>query len=373
MSDVTAGALESYLTGRLAADVSVSDLHEHVEGWSRDTVSFAARWNEEGEQRERRLVVRAESDAQIEGDSAAEGNDVETEFRTMAAAEDTSVPVPETYWYEGDRSVLGGRFFVVGHLPGDAPVVWDREQRQDLYRAWDEREANEGDGKADGRAKGGSENDGGSLPSQFVDAAAGIHTLDAEDVPALADCPPDAVVERELDRWVGRYRASTVRPEPAVEECIRWFRANPPEIPETTLVHGDFRIGNILVNEGELTGVLDWELARIGDPLYDLGYASTYYFAGKLIEPIERSELACSLLDREWFYDEYERRSGRVVDRERVRYWRAFSAFVMMTIGLAGVHRFRTGETDDVRAAWFQYIVPGLVEDMLAIVREDRL
>lgn len=373
MSDVTAGALESYLTGRLSADVSISDLHEHVEGWSRDTVSFTARWNEEGEQRERRLVVRAESDAQIEGDSAAEGNDVETEFRTMAVAEDTSVPVPETYWYEGDRSVLGGRFFVVGHLPGDAPMVWDREQRQDLYRAWDEREANEGDGKADGRAKGGSENDGGSLPSQFVDAAAGIHTLDAEDVPALADCPPDAVVERELDRWVGRYRASTVRPEPAVEECIRWFRANPPEIPETTLVHGDFRIGNILVNEGELTGVLDWELARIGDPLYDLGYASTYYFAGKLIEPIERPELACSLLDREWFYDEYERRSGRRVDRERVRYWRAFSAFVMMTIGLAGVHRFRTGETDDVRAAWFQYIVPGLVEDMLAIVREDRL
>jgi aminoglycoside phosphotransferase (APT) family kinase protein len=128
----------------------------------------------------------------------------------------------------------------------------------------------------------------------------------------------------------------------------------------------------MLVDGDDLTAVLDWELARIGDPLYDLGYASLQYFAGKLIEPTERPELACSLLEREYLYDEYERRSGRTVDRERVRYWRAFSAFVMMTIGLSGVDQFRQGNTDDVRSAWFQYIVPGLVEDMLAIVREDR-
>ncbi|WP_254538250.1 phosphotransferase family protein [Halomarina litorea] len=355
MSDVTEGALATFLSDRLDADVSVDDLHEHVEGWSRDTASFTARWEESGETHERRLVVRAESDAQVEGDATGEGNDVETEFRTMDAAQDAPVPVPETHWFEGDRSVLGGRFFVVDYVPGDAPVTWDRDQRQRLYDAWDER-----DGES-------------SLPSQFVDCAVGVHTLGPGDVPELDDCPPEDVVERELDRWVGQYRDSVVRPEPAVEECIRWFRANAPEVPETTVVHGDFRIGNMLVDGDDVTALLDWELARIGDPMYDLGYASTYYFAGKLVDPIERPELACSLLDREWFYDEYERRSGRTVDRERVRYWRAFSAFVMMTIGLSGVDRFRSGETDDVRAAWFQYIVPGLVEDMLGVVREDRL
>jgi aminoglycoside phosphotransferase (APT) family kinase protein len=157
-----------------------------------------------------------------------------------------------------------------------------------------------------------------------------------------------------------------------VEEALRWFRANKPEVPEQTLVHGDFRIGNMLVDGEELSAVLDWELARVGDPMYDLGYASTYYFAGKLINPIERPELACSLLEREWFYDQYEKRTGREVDRDRVRYWRAFSAFVMMTISLAGVHRFREGQANDVRSAWFQYTVPGLVEDQLAIAREDR-
>ena len=352
MSDVTENALATHLSGRLGPDVEVSDLREHVEGWSRDTASFTASWTEDGTRHSRRLVVRAESDAQLEGDET-EGNDIETEFETMDAAQDAPVPVPETYWFEDDPDVLGGRFFIVEHLPGEAPVVWDPRQRRTLYEAWDD--------------------PGRTLPDQFVDAAAGVHEIDPVDA-GVEPVDPGDVVGREIDRWEAVYReaAEALTPEPAVEEALRWFRATAPDVPETTLVHGDFRIGNMLVDDDELTGVLDWELARAGDPLYDLGYASTYYFAGKLVDPIERPELACSLLEREWFYDEYERRTGRPVDRERVRYWRAFSAFVMLTIGLDGGRRFQEGETGDVRSAWFQYIVPGLLEDLLAIIREER-
>jgi aminoglycoside phosphotransferase (APT) family kinase protein len=278
-------------------------------------------------------------------------NDIETEFRTMEAAGETDAPAPETYWYEPDESHLGGAFFLVEHRPGDAPIVWDRADREELYAQWD--------GPSD-------------LPSQFVDAAAEIHTLGPEDVPFLEDADPHEVVDRELDTYETIYEETKLKEEPAVEEALRWFRANKPEVPETTLVHGDFRIGNMLVDGEELSAVLDWELAQVGDPLYDLGYASTYYFAGKLVNPIERPELACSLLEREWFYDQYEKRTGREVDRDRVRYWQALSAFTMMTRGVSGAHRFREGETDDVRSAWFQYIVPGHIEDILSIVREDR-
>lgn len=351
MSDITESTLEEYLEGRLGDDVSVSELHEHLKGWSRDTASFRAAYREDGTERSERLVIRAESDSQTDG-GAGEGNDIETEFRTMEAAVDAPVPVPETYWYHDDRSLLGGRFFLVEYLAGDAPVTWDPRQRRDLYEAWDDPDR--------------------TLPEQFVEAAAGVHEIDPAVVDGIEVVPPEEVVEREIDRWEAVYREAALRPEPAVEEALRWFRANAPDVPETTLVHGDFRIGNMLVDGDELAGVLDWELSRCGDPLYDLGYASTFYFAGKLVDPIERPELACSLLEREWFYDEYERLTGRHVDRTRVRYWRTFSAFVMMTIGLDGVRRFHNGETDDVRNAWFQYIVPGLVEDILDIVREDR-
>ena len=348
MADVSGPKLADYLSDQWGANVEVTDLREHVEGWSRDTVSFTANWEAKDGRRDRRFVVRAESDEQVEGDHG-HGNDIETEFRTMDAVQKTGVPVPETVLWEPDRDVMDGKFFVVGYRPGDAPIVWDREDREDLYAQWD--------GDSD-------------LPSQFVDAAASIHSLGPDDVPFL-DRHED-YVEWEIDRWEEVYHESTPKPEPAVEEALRWFRANKPEVPEQTLVHGDFRIGNMLVDGDELSAVLDWELARVGDPMYDLGYASTQYFAGKLITPIERPELACSLLEREWFYDEYERRTGREVHRDRVRYWQAFSAFVMMTISLAGVHRFEEGTANDVRSAWFQYTVPGLIEDQLAIVREDR-
>jgi aminoglycoside phosphotransferase (APT) family kinase protein len=349
MADVTATALEETLADHFETDVSVRDLHEHVEGWSRDTVSFRATWRGAAGERERRFVVRAESDEQIEGGEGSPGNDIETEYRTMAAVQDAPVPVPETICWEGDRHVLGGKFFIVGHRPGDAPIVWERDDRERLYEHWD--------GVSD-------------LPDQFVDAAAGIHDLGPSDVPIL-DAHED-YVDWEIDRWVRVYRKSMSRREPAIEEIIRWFRANKPEIPEHTLVHGDFRIGNMLVDDGDLSAVLDWELARIGDPMYDLGYAATRYFSGKLITAIERPELASALLPREWFYEAYERRTGRSVDRERVRYWRAFAAFTMMTISLSRLHEFETGRADDVRSAWLQYTVPGLIEDQLAIVREDR-
>lgn len=348
MADVTRTAIEAALSERFDADVSVRDMREHVEGWSRDTVSFTATWTSNDESVERRFVVRAESDAQIQGRESV-GNDIETEYRTMDAVQSAAVPVPETILWEGDPERMGGRFFVVGFSPGDAPVVWDREDREILYGHWD--------GDSD-------------LPDQVVDAAAGIHAVDPESVPFLDT--HDDYVKWEIDRWERVYRDSITKPEPAVEEAIRWFKENQPEVPELTLVHGDFRIGNMLIEGDDLAAVLDWELARVGDPLYDLGYASTNYFAGKLITPTERPELACSLMERDWFYEEYSRRTGREVDRDRVRYWRAFSSFVMMSISLAGVDRFRKDEADDVRSAWFQYTVPGLVEDTLEIVREDR-
>lgn len=238
------------------------------------------------------------------------------------------------------------------HLEGEPPVTWDPRDRQELYDAWDSPDR--------------------TLPDQFVDAVAKLHSVDAKAIPGIEDVPPDEVVTHEIDYWEEFYRMSALKREPAVEEAIRWFRANKPEIPETTLVHGDFRIGNTLIDDDRMTGVLDWELARVGDPLFDLGYASTRYFAGKLVEPIERPELACSLFERDWFYDEYERRTGRTVDRERVRYWRAFSAFVMLTISCWGAYQFHEGISDDMRKAWFQYPIPGLIEDLLDIIEDDR-
>lgn len=351
--DTLAANLSTYLSDRLVdGPVDVTDVRSHTEGWSRRTISFTGRWTDDGSEASQRFVVRISTDYDDVDDATDTRNDIETEFRTMKAGHEAGVPAPEPYLYESDPSVLGGPFFVVEHLAGDALITWDPRDRRRLYDAWDDPE--------------------NTLPGQFVDAVAAIHTVSPDDIPFLTRTDPEAVVDRELDTYERIYEETKLKREPAVQEALRWFRANRPEVPETTLVHGDFRIGNVLVTDDELTGVLDWELAQVGDPLYDLGYASTRYFAGKLIDPIERPELASALVDREWFYDEYENRTGRTVDRDRVRYWQAFSTFTMMTRGVAGAHRYHTGGSDDVRSAWFQYIVPGQIEDLLTTITGDR-
>jgi len=352
--DTIVEGLSTFLEGRLTEQsVTVTDVRRHTEGWSRQTISFTANWEEGDEASSQRFVTRVENN-QREDDELDTRNDIEVEFRTMDAVDeaDAAVPVPETYWFESDESYLDGRLFVVGHCPGEAPITWDHADREDLYEHWDSKDR--------------------SLPNQFVDAAVAIHSLDAADVPALEDPPIEDVIDRELDTQERIYQKAKLKDEPAIREVFRWLRENKPSVREKTLVHGDFRVGNMLLDNGDLSAVLDWELARIGDPMYDLGYASTNYFAGKLVEPIERPELACSLLEREWFYDEYEKRADREVERERVHYWRVFSALRMMMGGIGGAHRFDTGDSDDVRSAWFQYIVPTHIEDLLDLIHDDR-
>jgi aminoglycoside phosphotransferase (APT) family kinase protein len=344
------GTLESYLSGRLSdGEVTVSDLERHTEGWSRQTMSFSA---ESADGDVNRLVARVEPSGQER--ELDYRNDVETEFETMRAVAEAAVdvPMPEPYWYEADEGILGGPFFLVGFRPGEAPVTWNPRDRHELYDAWD----------AEGKP----------LPNQFVDIAVEIHSLGPEDVPALEVRDPAEVVRENLEFQERVYEESKLIDEPAVNEIIDWLYENRPEVPETTLVHGDFRVGNVLFEDDEITAVLDWELSEIGDPLFDLAYSSLQYFAGKLVDPIERPNLAGSLLDREWYLAEYERRSGRTVDPERFRYWRVYGAFRMMNGGVGGAGRFDAGESEDVRSAWFQYIVPGLIEDMLDLIEDDR-
>jgi len=354
MKRISSETVEPYLVEQFSSDeVRVINLKEHTEGWSRDTYSLdLVYYDDDGLIKSDQLVLRAESEKQL-ADRRAEGMDIESEYNIMAAAQLAPVPTPDMYWFENDVEAFGRRFFVMEHLPGNAPVTWNREQRTSLYDEWD----------APNR----------TLPEQFVDAAVGVHTLSASEVSGIESVPNEEVVDRELNRWEQLYRETKFAPEPALEEALRWFRANKPTIPETTVIHGDFRIGNMIINDGQLTGLLDWELSRCGDPMFDLGYASTRYFAGKLHKPIERPELACALLERDWFYDEYEARAGRTVDSERIMYWRAIGAFAMLAMAMNRASKFESEETETVESAWLQYIFPGLIEDILDIFRAERL
>src|SRR6185295_7561505 len=207
------------------------------------------------------------------------------EFRLMRAAFDEGVPAPEPLWI-GDETVGAGESFFVRRVDGE--TLPRRLLREDAYA-----------GARD------------ALPRQLGALLAQIHRIPYEkhglvDIPAPpVDVSPAAY---EVERYEQIYRAIAPEPHPAFELAIRWLRARIGERDDggagpgvRTLVHGDFRIGNVLFGPEGLRVMLDWELAHIGDPAEDMGFicVRSWRFGG--LKPV------AGIGDRADFFDAYEK------------------------------------------------------------------
>ena len=174
------------------------------------------------------------------------------------------------------------------------------------------------------------------LARQCGEILARIHALPRERLADLPVAPAD--VQLEL------YRASYDgfdHPHPVFELAFRWIAERLPETPELGLVHGDFRNGNLLIGEGGVRGVLDWEIAHLGDPMEDLGWicVNSWRF-GEIDKPVG------GFGTREDLFAGYTAASGRAVDPERVRFWEVLGSLkwgimCMMMVGIfaSGIDR----------------------------------
>jgi len=235
------------------------------------------------------------------------------EFLILRAAGAAGVPVPAVHWCEEDASILGSPFFVMDFVPGE--TLARRLLRDAEY--------------APARA---------ALPEQLAAALVRIHGMDVGD-PALAflAAPADGIspAAAELARWVDIYRVATPDPHPAIELALRWLAARVPAAPPARrLVHGDFRIGNVIFGPEGLRAVLDWELTRIGDPMEDLGWLCVKAWRFGSPHPVagvgDYAELA----------DAYEAASGIAVDVDVVRWWEVLGTMKwgIMCMGQANTH-----------------------------------
>jgi len=219
-----------------------------------------------------------------------------TEFAVIKAAYDAGVPVPEPFF---EPATIGGKpAFFMQRVDGEA--VGRRLVNDPAF--------------AEARAK---------LPEQMAQALAAIHRVDLhagglEKILAQADSGAGhdrAAIDVEIERLY-RELDSVDEAHPALELALRWLvRNEPAREAERTLVHGDFRIGNILVGAAGLTAILDWEFSHVGDPLEDVAWpcVRAWRFGNVALE-------AGGIADRETWFRAYERASGRSVDRERIAY-----------------------------------------------------
>jgi aminoglycoside phosphotransferase (APT) family kinase protein len=127
------------------------------------------------------------------------------------------------------------------------------------------------------------------------------------------------------------------------------MRANVPNSDRRTLVHGDYRTGNVLFEGDRITGVIDWEFARCGDPMWDLGWACA---------PANQmdSGLVCYLMPEAQFLDLYEEASGLTLDRDALRFWKLLATVTNASGWLECVDVFRA--TRGLRFARMSYSVP---------------
>jgi aminoglycoside phosphotransferase (APT) family kinase protein len=140
------------------------------------------------------------------------------------------------------------------------------------------------------------------------------------------------------------------------------LRSRVPETAHTGVVHGDYRIGNALVDDGRVTAVLDWELAYVGDVRFDLGYLCLERLAGKHLRP--QTTLLNAFADEDWFFGEYARLTGEPVDREVVRTFSVLAIMMLLATHYMGIWMYHHGRSKDFRFVWNRFGVIGLRQDL---------
>lgn len=192
------------------------------------------------------LVLRK----QPPGELLKSAHAVDREFRILRALEPTEVPVPKALLFCEEREVIGTPFYVMERLEGRImsnyalPELGPRERASYLFA--------------------------------LAETLARLHSVDWQGA-GLADYgKPGNFFERQIARWTRQWAASKTWENPDIDLLIEWLPAHIPEGDETTIAHGDFRLGNVMFHpkEPHVIAVLDWELSTLGHPLADVAYSS---------------------------------------------------------------------------------------------------
>ncbi len=213
------------------------------------------------------------------------------------------------------------------------------------------------------------------LGLDLVDTLVEIHAVDVS-APGVAEfIRPGSYLERQVRRFTELWKVNQTRELPAVVEVGAWLAANLPEPLPLAVVHGDYRLGNMIVapdDPARIVAVLDWEMGAVGDPRADVGYLlATYSEPGGEANPLGTSPVTASsgFPSKRELVERYVEQSGRDVDP--LAWFQALALWKAAVFCEAIYGRFIRGEltSEDARAARFEQGVPLLAETALTLIR----
>jgi len=174
-----------------------------------------------------------------------------------------------------------------------------------------------------------------------------LHQLDPDAV-GLGDLGrKEAYLARQLKRWNTQWAASKTHEIPAMEQTSQLLDERMPEQIGASIVHGDYRLGNMIIGDGQIAAVLDWELCTLGDPLADVGYLLNSWIAPGEVEEDLTPTAAGGFADRTQLTERYAAATGR--DLSDIDYYRAFSHWRLAAIGQGVYKRYLVGAMGENR------------------------
>jgi aminoglycoside phosphotransferase (APT) family kinase protein len=274
-------------------------------------------------------------------------HDVLREAWLLRALGATDVRVPRVLAACDDEAVIGAPFYVMELIEGDVivssipgPLDTDAERRR--------------------------------IGEELVDALAEVHAVDWEAIDLEGFGKPTGYLERQLRRFAGLWEHNRTRELATLDRVTEWLGANRPESPRATIVHGDYRLGNVMVARGapaRIAAIFDWELATIGDPLADVGYLVATWS-----QPGDPDDVPFSFDDatrrpgfptHEELIARYEAATGRSLSDVR---WYSTLALWKAAVFLEGSYKRRlAGTTDDPFFDTLKTGVPAIAERAWAI------
>ena len=245
------------------------------------------------------------------------------------------VPAPHVHWFDGDGRWLERPAMIMAKASGTA----DRELLSARNKQGLDLAARVG------------------IAKQMAVALAQIHRVDVAALALDRSASASNPALEQLEFYDAEILKTLVEPMPELTLASLWLREHLPEPPaRATLVHGDYRPANILVVDGQLSAVLDWEFAHVGDPAEDIGWYLTSYYAHE------------HLIEGSWSADDftaaYEQALGAKADRRAVRFWAVFCLYKLASMTMAAQFAFVNGDNSRMGSSP-DFILRPLLENTL--------
>jgi aminoglycoside phosphotransferase (APT) family kinase protein len=340
--------LRSLIAANLEQPFKICDARWLAGGASKLQMAFNLTWQRPGVGNETtRMVLRNDVAEALHATSRLR------EFQIVSALRDV-IPVPPVFWVDNTAEHLPYPGIVYGFMGGVTKPSAGKSGVTGLgtYMPSQVRQ---------------------KLAPQFVNHLARLHTFDfhqsnltAFDVPGLGAQNADWAVSW----WDRVWEEDADEDVPLVALASAWLHQHAPPVQRLSVVHGDFRTGNYLFDEGDcrITAWLDWELARLGDRHQDLAWSTSRAF-GTLAED-GKTLLVSGLMPESQFIEAYEAQSGLEVDRRSLNYYQVFNAYSMVAMTLGTSYRVaRNGKShQDILLAWLLGVGYMLLDEMRELI-----